>query len=115
MKIINERNVNLYKNEWRHITVDYVNYPNVWDSEGYREPIEVLYVGNNVTLDVSSGYLSLSRLHYNEAGKPELGEKAQELIEFETGIDISLSAEEVASMTVLEFMTKLAEAKGGAK
>lgn len=71
--------------------------------------------GNNVTLDVSSGYLSLSRLHYNEEGKPELGEKAQELIEFETGIDISLSAEEVASMTVLEFMTKLAKAKGGAK
>ncbi|MDO3660178.1 hypothetical protein [Bacillus sp. C28GYM-DRY-1] len=74
-----------------------------------------MYVGNNVTLDVSSGYLSLSRLHYNEEGKPELGEKAQELIEFETGIDISLSAEEVASMTVLEFMTKLAKAKGGAK
>ncbi|QJC91994.1 hypothetical protein [Bacillus velezensis] len=113
MKTIDIKKEILSADKWQRITVDYVNYPNVCDPEGYQEPIEVLHIGNDITLDVSSGYISLSRLHYNEEGKPELGDKAEELAEFETGIEIT--SEEIANMTVLEFMIKIAQSKEGAE
>ncbi|MEC2018574.1 hypothetical protein [Bacillus velezensis] len=115
MKTIDIKKEILSADKWQRITVDYVNYPNVCDPEGYREPIEVLHIGNDITLDVSSGYISLSRLHYNEEGKPELGDKAEELAEFETGIEIELTSEEIANMTLLEFMIKIAQSKEGAE
>ncbi|WP_189318792.1 hypothetical protein [Bacillus amyloliquefaciens] len=74
-----------------------------------------MHIGSDITLDVSSGYISLSRLHYNEEDKPELGDKAEELAEFETGIEIELTSEEIANMTVLGFMIKIAQSKEGAE
>nr|MDH3092763.1 hypothetical protein [Bacillus velezensis] len=90
MKTIDIKKEILSADKWRRITVDYVNYPNAWDSEGYREPIEVLHIGNDITLDVSSGYISLSRLHNSEEGKPELGEKPRSLLNLKPALKLNL-------------------------
>ncbi|WP_189318793.1 hypothetical protein [Bacillus amyloliquefaciens] len=39
MKTIDIKKEILSADKWQRITVDYVNCPNVYDAEGYREPI----------------------------------------------------------------------------
>ncbi|MCY7907952.1 hypothetical protein [Bacillus inaquosorum] len=70
---------------------------------------------NDVTLDVSLGYNLYRDCITTKNAYLNLVIRAEELIKVDTGVDIDLSADEVANMTVLEFMTKLADAKGGAE
>lgn len=112
MKDIEYKSIN--KKHWESLIVDYVVYdPNTGDVD-YREPTEVLHLGDDIALEVNEAYLTLYRMRGKE-GEWEIGEKCEVLydlpLEFPVGFNFGLTTEEIAKMSVLDFMLFLAQKK----
>ncbi|TWJ96542.1 hypothetical protein [Bacillus licheniformis] len=93
------------------LIADFVLYDQTVD---YREPTEVLHLGDDIALEVNEAYLTLYRMRGKE-GEWEIGEKCEVLydlpLEFPIGFNFGLTTEEIAKMSVLDFMLFLAQKK----
>ncbi|MEC1344842.1 hypothetical protein P9D54_05570 [Bacillus haynesii] len=96
------------------LIVDFVLYDPKTGAVDYREPTEVLHLGDDIALEVNEAYLTLYRMRGKE-GEWEIGEKCEVLydlpLEFPVGFNFGLTTEEIAKMSVLDFMLFLAQKK----
>lgn len=102
------------KSHWESLIVDYMMYDPKTGAVDYREPTEVLHLGSDIAFEVNEAYLTLYRMRGKE-GEWEIGEKCKILydlpLEFPVGFNFGLTTEEVAKMSVLDFILFLAKKK----
>ncbi|MEK5500768.1 hypothetical protein [Bacillus sp. FSL M8-0168] len=112
MKDLNNQIINQSNRE--SLIVDYVMYDPNTGAVDYREPTKVLHIGSDIALEVNEAYLTLYKMGGKE-GEWEIGEKCEILydlpLDFPVGFDFGLTTEEVAKMSVLDFMLFLAKKK----